>query len=937
MIKSISVKIWLLLLIAGGFIPLKAQNTGTPIPSDPSVVTGTFSNGIKYYIRPNKKPEQKVELRLMVKVGSIVEDNDQRGLAHFMEHMNFNGTKNFQKNELVSYLQSIGVEFGADLNAYTGFDQTVYILPIPTDKPGNLDKGFQILEDWAHNALLTEADIDAERGVVLEESRLGKGADQRMLDKYFPRFAAGSKYAERLPIGKDDILKNFKYETLRRFYRDWYRPDLQGVVVVGDIDTAIAMQYLRKHFASIPAAASPRPRIYEQVSARKNSEAMVLTDKEASSAQLMLMFPYYQQKPLKTTTDYRNKLKRDIVLQMLNKRLSDLARGADSPFPYAYMGYNDMIRGYENFMCFTVFGEQGPEKALNAMTAELIRARKFGFSQDELSMAIKDFTAVVEKKFNEKNTTDSKEFVEEYIRHFLNDEPFPGIETEFEWVQKLLPELTLAEVNKIMEELSGKDNIFSLITAPEKEGVKLPDEKSLQKMVAKALKQEVKPIIREKLPEQLTVTLPAPGSIISSVTNEQLGAVTYTLDNSIKVSVKYTDFKEDEILFEGFKKGGYNNYEIKDRNDARFATDVVKAMGVGSYSPTDLEKVLSGKNVSLSASISDIKNSFSGSTTVKDVETLFQLLYLNITAPRLDQGLAETYKSSQAMMYTFAAASPEFAFYDTSYKLVYGNNPLFFSPVPKPADFQRINTDNVLNIYKKEFGSAEGYHFFIVGKVDTTALKGLLCKYIGAIPKNENYRGFKDDGLRPVNGDHKFVFKKGSEKKSMISGYYHIETPFSEDFALQVRAASEVLNIKIIEELREKLSAIYGGQISARLNRDPYPHAEAYVMLPCGPENVDTLMLALNAEIKKMIEQGPDDKDLEKVKTQFLEQYRTNLKENNYWISKLQSIIGEGYDQQNFLTFTQRVNNLSKEQLRDAARLVFSDKNRFYSILYPEN
>jgi zinc protease len=920
-----------------GQIVLFAQDLKAPIPSDPAVITGTFPNGLRYYIRSNKKPEQKVELRLMVKVGSIVEDEDQRGLAHFMEHMNFNGTKNFEKNELVSYLQSIGVEFGADLNAYTGFDQTVYILPIPTDKPGNLDKGFQILEDWAHNALLTDADIDSERGVVLEESRIGKGAEQRMLAKYLPRFVAGSKYAERLPIGKDEILKNFSYETLRRFYRDWYRPDLQGVSIVGDIDTATAMQYLRKHFASIPASTNPRPRIYEKVSERKKSESMVITDKEASSAQLILMFPYYPQKALKTVGDYRDKLRRDLLLDMLNKRLGELARGADSPFPYAYMGFNDLIRGYENFLCVTVFGEKGPEQALNAMVAELIRARKFGFSQDELTLSSRDLLSGMEKRYNERNTTDSKEFIEEYIRGFLNDEPFPGIETEFAWASKFIPGISLQEINQLMKELSGKDNLFSLITAPEKDGVSLPDEKALQKMVAKAFKQEVKPIIREKLPEQLTVALPAPGQIVAESTNPALGTVTYTLDNSVKVSVKYTDFKEDEVLLAGFKKGGYNNYPVKDRNDVRFAPEVIKAMGVGTYSPTDLEKVLSGKNVSLSADISDIKTSVSGSSTVKDLETLFQLLYLNLTAPRKDLALAETFRSSQKMVYGFAAANPQYAFFDTTFKQLYGNNPLFISPIPKVADFDKINVENTLSIYKKEFGAAEGYHFFIVGKVDTIALQELITKYLAVIPRAESYPTFTDDGLRPVNGDQKFTFKKGTEKKSMILGNYHGETPFSEDLSLHVRAVSEVLNIKIIEELREKLSAIYGGQISARLNRDPYPHYEAVIMLPCGPENVDTLLLTLNNEIKKMIEQGPDEKDLEKVKTQFHEQYRTNMKENSYWMAKLQSILGEGYSMENFLNFNERVDKLTKADLQEAARLIFGGPNKFYAILYPEN
>lgn len=915
---------------------LPAQQLSDPIPMDPSVRTGKFANGLTYYVKHNPKPEQKVELRLMVKVGSIVEDDDQRGLAHFMEHMNFNGTKNFQKNELVDYLQSIGVEFGADLNAYTGFDQTVYILPIPTDKPGNLDKGFQILEDWAHNALLTEADIDAERGVVLEESRIGKGADQRMLDKYLPRFMAGSKYAERLPIGKDDILKNFNYETLRRFYLDWYRPDLQAVAVVGDIDTALAMQYLRKHFASIPAATNPRPRIYEKAGERKKSEAMVLTDKEASSARLLLLFPYRQKKEMKTRGDYREHIKRELVLNMLNTRLSERARGAGSPFPYAYMGYNDLIRGYENFLGVTIFGEAGPEKALNALVEELIRAQKFGFNEDELQLAGRNMLAGVENLYNGRNTAESGEMIDEYIRHFLDSEPVPGIEKEYAWYQQFIPGIPLAEVNKLVKSISGPSNVFSLITAPDKPELKLPDAAGLQRMTANALKQDVKPAVKKTLTGELLSEQPVTGTILGQESDAALQTTTYSLSNGIKVTVKSTDFKDDEILLSGVKKGGYNNYDLKDRNDARFATDIVEAMGLGNYSPTDLEKVLAGKTASVSMSISEIQSSISGNCNVKDFETMFQLLHLSITQPRLDPELAETHKSSQTMMYSFLSASPEFAFLDTTYKRLYNNSPQLLSPIPKPADFEAINPENAYAIYRKEFGSADGYHFFLVGKIDMTVLPRLLMTYLAGIPSNNVLPSFRDNGLRPVTGSQTFIFKKGSEPKSMISGYYHGEVPFSEDMNLKIRAASEILNIKIIEELREKLSAIYGGQIGAYLSKDPYPHYEAIVALPCGPENVDTLITALNTEITKMIEKGPDDKDLEKVKTTFHEQYRTKIKENGYWLSRLAGIYTEGYSVDNFLQYDARVDRLTKADVQEAARLVFGGKDRFFSILYPE-
>src|SRR6185437_13446540 len=355
-----------------------AQDLNAPMPIDPNVIKGTLPNGLTYYIRPNHKPENKVELRLFVNAGSILEDDNQRGLAHFMEHMNFNGTTHFQKNDLVSYLQSIGVEFGADLNAYTSFDETVYILPIPTDKPGNLEKGFQIIEDWAHNALLTDTDIDQERGVVLEESRLGKGADERMLKKYFPKLTEGTRYADRLPIGKDDILKTFKHETIRRFYRDWYRPDLQAVMVVGDIDTGTAMNMIRQHFAGLNNPAGERDRFYVDVKPRTKSDAMVVTDKEAMNSSLQILFPFYKKTDETTLGDYRNiNIKRQLVFSMINRHLNDLAQSGNPPFPFAQAYFNDMIHGYESFSVYTVFSNDGPQKALNAVAAELLRSKQY--------------------------------------------------------------------------------------------------------------------------------------------------------------------------------------------------------------------------------------------------------------------------------------------------------------------------------------------------------------------------------------------------------------------------------------------------------------------------------------------------------------------------------------------------------------------------------
>lgn len=917
--------------------PAIAQNLSQAIPQDPKVLKGKLPNGLTYYVRPNAKPEKKVELRLAVNAGSILEDDDQQGLAHFMEHMNFNGTKNFEKNELVNYLQSIGVEFGADLNAYTSFDETVYILPVPIDKPGNLDKGFQIIEDWAHNALLTDKDIDDERGVVLEESRMGKGADMRMLDKYLPKLMMGSKYADRLPIGKDDILKNFKYETIRRFYHDWYRPDLMAVAVVGDIDTGTAMNYIRKHFGGMQNPTKPRPRSVFDVPARTKPEAMVLTDKEATNYELQIIFPSVKKDVEKTLGDYREFLEKQLVTQMLNRRLSDLARSSNPPFPFAQTGFDGWARGYESFSAYTLFGENGPETALNAVTAEIVRARKYGFNNSELELAKKNMISAIEKAYNERSTTESRNLVGEYVRNFLQGEVIPGIENEYKYHQEMLPGIKVDELNALTKEWLASNNTFTLITGPEKAAAKLPTAEALVAMTQKGLSQDVGPMEEKAVAGSLMDKKPIAGKITASTKEQRFEATTYTLSNGIKVTVKPTDFKSDEILVKGVRKGGTGNYGVADKYSAQYATSVIGAMGLGNFTPTDMDKVLAGKNVKMNAGIGAIQNTLSGSSTIKDLETMFQLLHLRMTAPRKDAALFKAFQDKQKMQTQFMSANPRFTFFDTSIQVLYGKHPLAPVVVPRPEFYDAINMDRAVDIYRKEIGGADGYHFFIVGNVSSEALTPLLETYLASIPANNTTPNFKDNGVRPVKGVQKITVKKGKEPQSFIMAMYHGDAKYSEDLALKAAALAEILNIKVIEELREKLGGIYTGGYYASVSQYPYERYQVGLQLPCGPENVEKLLTAANAEIRNLVEKGPDVKDLDKVKSQWHEQHRTNLKENGYWSGKMEDVLFWGRDKDKVFNYDKWIDELKPADIQAVAKQFFNGKNEFVSVLYPES
>lgn len=923
------------MLVAFSFASV-AQDLKAKLPSDPDVITGKLPNGLTYYIRKNAKPENKVELRLVVKAGSILENNDQQGLAHFMEHMNFNGTKNFQKNDLVSYLQSIGVKFGADLNAYTSFDQTVYILPIPTDKPDNIEKGFQIIEDWAHNALLTDKDIDEERGVVLEESRLGKGANDRMLKKYFPKLAEGTLYADRLPIGKDEILKTFKYETIRSYYKDWYRPDLQAVILVGDIDPAVAKKLITDHFSGLKNPAKERERKYVDVSPRKAPDAMVVTDKEASNSVLILTYPFAKKHDEVTVGDYRKDIIKSLGEQMINRKFSDLAQSSNPPFPFAGAGFDDMVHGYEGLQIFAVFGKDGPQKALNAITGELLKAKKFGFTESDLEFAKKEMMSGMEKQYNERKTTESRNYVEEYIRAFLDKEPFPGLENEYSYYKTMMPGIKLAEVNEAVKEWLANQNTFTLITAPDKEDVKLPTNKELLAMTQKGFSQDVKQDAEKAVATSLMATKPAPGKIVSQTPDDGFGAITYTLSNGVKVTVKQTNYKTDEILMTGIKKGGSGKYSAEDKSNVNFATQIIDGMGVAQFTPTDLEKVTAGKEISVHAGISDIQDEISCSSTVKDFESMMQLAYLRMTQPRKDEGLFKAYKEKQMAMVQFMSARPEAAFMDTTVKTLYENNPLARIVIPTAADFDKINLDRVMEIYRNEFSSADGYHFFIVGNVTPESIIPLITTYLGSLPETHQPIAYRDNGVRRAKGIKMLKFNKGKEKKSMIMSVYWGEVPYSEDLAMKTQALAEILNIKVIEDLREKMGAIYGGGFNGMVVKEPYEYYSLQLNLPCGPENVDKLIAAANEEINNIKTKGPDPKDLEKVKSQWHEKYLTDQKENKYWLGKMESVLYWGRDKDRVINYQNYVDKLTPSDIQQTAQKLFDGKNQFTSILYPE-
>jgi zinc protease len=908
-----------------------------PLPRDPNVKIGKLANGLTYYIRKNVKPEKKLELRLAVNTGSVLENDNQRGLAHFMEHMGFNGSKNFPKNELVDYLQKTGVEFGADLNAYTSFDETVYILPIPTDDPTVVEKGFTVLEDWAFNNLFDKNEVEKERGVVLEESRLSKGSFERMSRQYFPRLFNGSKYADRLPIGTDDVLKNFKHETLKSFYKTWYRPNLMAVIVVGDIDPVEAEKKIKAHFSKFtnPPNATARPAIIP-IKQRTAPDAMVVTDDEATNTFLQIYNFVKPAKKIKTWADYRESTVEGLVSSLINQRLSELTQSANPPFVFANTGFQPFLRGYHSFTSFAVLGEAPIQNAIDALLTETNRAKQFGFLQTELDRAKASLLNAAERSFNEKDKSESGAIVQQYLNNFLQGNPIPGVEHRYKFLQQVLPTITLQEINALAKKMPSPANAFTLVQGPTRMKDKLPTDADLLKAVVAANKKSVAAYEEKAVASSLLDKNPAPGKITAETKNEKLGTTDLTLSNGITVTIKPTTLKNDEIQMDAWRWGGFHKFDLGDKENAQYAAVLVGQMGVKDMSPTDIKKFLAGKTVSVFPYINQHEEGIEGRSSVKDFETFLQMMYLYYTQPRKDEGLFKSFVTKNKAALQFVRQNPQTWFQDSLARIAYNNNP-WANDIPASEDFDRLNLDKLFAIYNQIFGNAHGMHYTFVGNIDVEKAKPLLEKYIGSLPASPKENQFKDNGIRMVKGLTEANLKKGKESQAMITVMFEGETEYSREEKMNLAALLEVLNIKVIEKLREEMSGIYGGGLYGTISKRPYVHYTINGGLPCGPENVEKISQAFFDIIKDAQEKGIEQKDLDKVKETWKKQYHVNLQSNDWWLSGLSNAWIDQTNPENILDYEKRVDALKPEDLQKAAKKFLTLNNMVKAVLYPES
>lgn len=931
----LSTAIILTTFFAGVRPPLaQAQALSDPMPTDPQITIGKLPNGMRYYIRANKTPEKRAELRLVVNAGSILEDDDQQGMAHLVEHMAFNGTTHFPKNEIVSFMESLGMRFGADVNAYTSFDETVYELTVPTDKPDAMDRALLILEDWAHNLTFDPKEIEKERGVVMEEWRLGRGANFRMLNKIFPVLLNGSRYADRIPIGTPEVIQNGKQERLKQFYKDWYRPDLMAVVAVGDFDKVTMEKMITAHFASIPATSNPRKRTIFDVPDHAETTYVIATDKEANTTTVEVdtILPKRPEGPVST---YRQQIVDRLFSGMLSSRLSEITQNPDAPFTLGFGGRSSFIGRTKDAAALTaIVKEGGVERGLDALLTEADRVVRFGFTATELERQKQAALRNYERIALEKGNRQSNSRADEYVRNFLEAETLPSADDEYALHKRFLPEITLDEVNKLAREWFVDRDRTIIVRAPEKAGVAVPDQTKLAAVVKGISAKELKPYVDTVSTAALLDASPKPGMVVKTSTNDTTGITEWELSNGVKVVLKPTSFKEDEILFRATSPGGSSLASDKDYIPASTATQAVTAGGVGKLSAVDLRKFMTGKVAAAAPFISELEEGLNGSSSRKDLETMFQLIYLRFTAPRADPNAFSAQTAQMKSILGNQAAVPEFAFSSAIMAARYQNHPRRRIPTPELVD--EWNLDKSMAFYKDRFADASDFTFVFVGSVDLATMKPLVEKYLGALPSIHRKESWKDVGVRQPSDVVVKKVEKGVEPKSLSLIAFNGPFEYNQTNRVAIRAMGEILQRRLLETIREDLGGTYSVGVNPTYEKFPTQTYSVSITFGSAPDRTENLIKRVFEEIEKLKNEGPTDQQVTDEKEAMLREFQTNSKLNNYLLSQISARYETGEDPAGVWLIPDFYQKIDKAMIQQAAK-TYLNTNRYVEVmLFPE-
>ena len=910
-------------VLCAGFQQAVAQQMQfPPLPVDKNVRIGQLDNGLTYYIRHNKLPENRAEFYIAQKVGSTHEEPQQRGLAHFLEHMAFNGTKNFPGDDkglgVIPWCETVGIKFGTNLNAYTSIDETVYnISNAPIDRTGVLDSCLLILHDWSNYILLKDDEIDKERGVIREEWRSRNSGMLRVYTDLLPTIYQGDKYADCMPIGSIDVINNFPYKDIRDYYHKWYRPDLQGIVIVGDIDVDTVEAKLKAVFADVQKPVNPAERTYYPVTDNKEPIVAIGTDKEVDDPSIEI---YFKQDATpdseKNNVGYlASQYMTSMISSMLDARLSELVQSANPPFTRASSDYSDFFvaKTKEAFALSASSKADGIETALKTLLQETERARRFGFTESEYARARANYLQSLESAYNEREKTKHGSYVREYVQNFLNGEPIPGIEAKYAMMNQLAPNIPLQAMNMVMQQLVPDSNQVVIIAGPAKEGLKYPTKEEVISLLKGMKDLDLQAYVDKVSDEPLMKEAPKGGKIISEKEGDIYGSTKLVLSNGVTVYVKKTDFKADEIRMKGTSLGGKSIFPDKDALNFAVMDNVIAVGGLGNFSQVDLTKVLAGKKVSVNAGLGATTENVFGTCSPKDFETMMQLTYLTFTAPRKDAEAFESFKNRMKAQLESAQANPLSSINDSLQKAMYNNHPRVVMMKPEMVD--QIDYDRILEMYNDRFKDASDFTFYFVGNIDLETAKPLIAEYLGALPAINRKETFKDTKMSIRKGVYKNEYAKEQQTPTAtIVFLYSGKAPYTLKNDILLSFATQVLDMVYTEEVREKEGGTYGVNCFGDLQKYPKEQLLLQIVFQTDPAKKDKLAGIVVDELKKLAAEGPSDVHLQKVKEYMLKKYADNQKENGYWMNNLNDYFYYGMDMTE--GYTDIVNSITAKDIQ---------------------
>jgi zinc protease len=902
------------------------------IPVDPQITVRTLPNGLRYYVRANRVPAGRAELRLAVKAGSVLEDEDQRGLAHFVEHMAFNGTRHFPKQDITAFMQSLGMRFGAHVNAHTGFDETVYELQMPIGNPALLDRALLILQDWAQDVSFDPQEVERERGVILEEWRLGLGAEARIRDAQMPILLNGSRYAERLPIGQPDVIRKASLERLKQFYKDWYRPNLMAVIVVGDFDVPVVEKSVTAHFAQIPTTLTPRPRPDYKVPDRPGTRYAVTTDKEVNTT-VVGVFNWMAARDQMTLGGYRQQMVERLFSGMISDRLAEIANKPNAPFLAAQTSRGLLVRTTEVTSLNALVPPDGVARGLTGALTEIERVARFGFAQTELDRQKLGTFRYLEQALIERDKSPSAPLADEFIRNFVQDEPIPGIAYEYGLSQRFLPTITLEEVNRLAKTWVPDSNRVVTVTAPESTKPRIPAETALAAAIKGATDSKMAGYVDTVTDRPLLDPLPKPGAVASERAIAAAGITEWRLSNGARVILKPTTNKEDEILFRAVSPGGTSLASDEDFIAARTADEVVAQGGFGNLNRLDLSKVLAGTSMGVQADISDTQEGLQGGSTKRDLEKMFQLLYLTFTAPRADPEAFGVFTSQLKILAANQEAQPEVAF-QTALASALTQDNMRARPLT-PALVDRMNLTKSLAFYKDRFADASDFTFVFVGSFDLPTIKPLVERYVATLPSINRKEAARDLGIQPPAGVVEKHVTKGIDPKSQVSIVF--TGPFEDNARnrMLVSTMAALLSGDLHRTLREDLGGTYGISVEPNFHKFPRQEYSLSINFGCDPGRMQELIKVAFQVIDDFRESGPSASRVGDAKLSTRRDLEVDLKENRYLLNEIIGKYEKGEDVTEVFS-PPGIDEMTPLSIRDAARR-YLNKSRYVEVtLSPE-